>query len=98
MKRKLTLGADDTLNIEPVPAIEAIRFDHQHCGETLLPANREIPLEGIAGNTVELALEIDPQDAFEGPNGYTYCCEECWETDASIAAGDAAYDAYRHGD
>ncbi|MDP7398195.1 MAG: glycoside hydrolase family 32 protein [Lentisphaeria bacterium] len=63
--RLLTLRGDKTLGIEPVPAVEALRSDHQHVGETFLPANREIVLEGIEGNTMELAIEIDPKDARE---------------------------------
>jgi len=34
-------------------------------GETHLPANQEIQLVGIEGNTMELNLEIDPQEARE---------------------------------
>jgi len=59
----LTLHGNNTLNIEPVPGIESLRFDHKHIGETSLPANREIVLEDIAGNAMELAVEIHPGDA-----------------------------------
>jgi len=34
-------------------------------GETHLPANQEIQLVGIEDNTMELNLEIDPQEARE---------------------------------
>ena len=63
--RVLTLRPDSTLTIEPVPAVESLRFNHQHVDGTALPANREIVLEGIAGNALELAVEIQPQDARE---------------------------------
>ncbi|MCG2660064.1 MAG: glycoside hydrolase family 32 protein [Kiritimatiellae bacterium] len=63
--RLLTLRDDNTLAIEPVPGIESLRFDHKHIGETSLPANRELVLEGIAGNAMELAVEIQPEDARE---------------------------------
>ncbi|MBM3243095.1 glycoside hydrolase family 32 protein [Candidatus Poribacteria bacterium] len=63
--RVLTLRADDTLGIEPVPLIESLRYDQKHVGETLLPANQEIVLDGIEGNTMELAAVIDPQSARE---------------------------------
>jgi beta-fructofuranosidase len=61
--RVLTLRPDNTLAIEPVPAVESLRFDHQHVGETVLPANREIVLEGITGSALELEVEIQPQAA-----------------------------------
>jgi len=63
--RVLTLRADNTLGIEPVPALESLRYDYKHVGETLLPANQEIVLDGIEGNAMELAAEIDPQAARE---------------------------------
>ena len=63
--RVLTLRADNTLCIEPVPAIESLRYDCKHVGETLLPANQEIMLDGIEGNAMELVAEIDPQAARE---------------------------------
>ncbi len=63
--RLLTLREDNTLGIEPAPAVESLRFDHKHVGETSLPANRELVLKGIEGNAMELAAEIEPQDARE---------------------------------
>ena len=63
--RVLTLRADNTLSIKPIPALESLRCDHKHVGETLLPANQEVVLDGIEGNAMELAVEIDPQAARE---------------------------------
>ena len=63
--RVLTLRADNTLGIEPIPAVESIRYDHRHVGETPLPANSEIVMDGIEGNAMELAVEVDPQSARE---------------------------------
>jgi beta-fructofuranosidase len=57
----LTLGPDSRLRIEPVPSVASLRGNHQHVGETLLPANQEIVLETVRGNTLELEAEIDPQ-------------------------------------
>ena len=65
LARVLTLRADNTLGIEPIPAVESIRYDHKHVGETLLPANNETVMDGIEGNAMELAVEIDPQSARE---------------------------------
>jgi beta-fructofuranosidase len=61
LAQRLTLGDDKALRIEPVAAITALRGEHQHVGETTLPANKEIVLEAIRGNTLELNVEIDPK-------------------------------------
>jgi beta-fructofuranosidase len=57
----LTLGPDSRLRIEPVPSVASLRGNHQHVSETLLPANQEIVLETVRGNTLELEVEMDPQ-------------------------------------
>ncbi len=61
LAQRLTLGPDNRLHIEPVPATATLRGNRQHVGETRLPANREIVLDDIRGNTLELEVEIDPQ-------------------------------------
>ncbi len=53
------------MGIEPVPGVESLRTDHRHVGETALLANRETVIEGIEGNAMELAAEIDPKGARE---------------------------------
>ena len=63
--RRLTLRSDDTLNIEPVPAIEKLRTEHLRVGETQLPVNREVEMSGIRGDSMELAIEIDSGEARE---------------------------------
>ena len=63
--RRLTLGIDNTLRIEPVPAIESLRTQHTGMGETHIPANREIVLGDVSGNTMELVVEMEPQKARE---------------------------------
>lgn len=63
--RRLTLGKDDQLNIEPVRAVESLRTQHISIGTTHIPANQEITLEGINGNAMELDIEINPQSARE---------------------------------
>ena len=63
--RRLQLGPDNTLSIEPTAALESLRTGHQHVDERVLCANREIVLEGIEGNAVELAATIDPREARE---------------------------------
>jgi beta-fructofuranosidase len=61
LAQRLTLGADSQLRIEPVDAVTSLRGSHRHVGEMALPANKEIVLDAIRGNTMELDLEIDPQ-------------------------------------
>ena len=61
LAQQLTLGPDSRLQIEPVAAVAALREGHQHVAETVLPANKEIVMEAIKGNTMELEVEIDPQ-------------------------------------
>jgi beta-fructofuranosidase len=61
LAQQLTLGPDSQLQIEPVAAVASLRGTHQHLGETRLPANEDVVLEAIKGDTLELELEIDPQ-------------------------------------
>ena len=61
LAQQLTLGPDSQVRIQPVDAVASLRGAHQHLGETRLPANQEIVLDGIKGNTLELEAEIDPQ-------------------------------------
>ncbi len=59
--QRLTLGPDKQLRIEPVAALASLRGEHRRVGRTLLAANEELVLDQIQGNTLELAVEIDPQ-------------------------------------
>jgi beta-fructofuranosidase len=63
LPRLLTLGKDDELRIEPAGDIKSLRQHHQHVDKMTLPANQEVVLENIQGNTLELNLEIDPKNA-----------------------------------
>jgi len=63
LPRRLTLAARDELAIEPVGDLESLRHDHRHVEARTLPANREVILEGVEGNAVEIAAEIDPGSA-----------------------------------
>ena len=60
---RLTLppaGEVDPLRIEPVTAVETLRGAHRRVENRRLPANQEILLEDIAGNCLELDLEVAP--------------------------------------
>jgi beta-fructofuranosidase len=66
LPRRLALAAGDKLaplRIEPVGDIESLRYDHRHVGMMNLPANRDVVLEGIRGNAMEIIAEIDPRKA-----------------------------------
>ena len=63
LAQRLTLGPDKCLRIEPVAAVESLRGTGHHIGQTALPANQEIVLDAIKGDTMELDVEIDPQTA-----------------------------------
>jgi beta-fructofuranosidase len=58
LPRRLTLLGKDELGQEPAGDIESLRGEHQHIGATPLPANQEIVLPTIRGNTLEIVAEI----------------------------------------
>ena len=63
LPRCLRLVGQEQLSIEPAGDVESLRGGHQHVDATALPANREVVLETVHGNAMELAIEIDPKDA-----------------------------------
>ena len=63
LPRRLTLRDSHDLNIEPAGDIESLRYDHRQVGRTVLPANREIVLDDIRGNAIELQITLDPKHA-----------------------------------
>lgn len=56
--RLLTL-ADDELHQEPVGDLASLRYDPKHLEKVQLPANKEIVLNNISGNAIEISAEID---------------------------------------
>ena len=63
LPRRLTLRNSYELNIEPAGDIESLRYEHRHVGRTVLPANRELLLDDIRGNAIELQITLDPKHA-----------------------------------
>ena len=65
MPQHLTLGADKRLRIAPVAALETLRDkdNHWRVEDMALPANEEVVLKQIQGNSMELNVEIDPREA-----------------------------------
>lgn len=63
LPRRLTLLEPDVLGVEPAGAVESLRGEHRRFEGLALPANQEVVLEGVGGNAVEIAAEIDTGDA-----------------------------------
>ena len=63
LPRVLSLSDDDTLLTEPAPEFEALRHNHRHFADIRVTADSPGGLEGVFGNCLEMALEIDPADA-----------------------------------
>ena len=63
LPRRLTLLNGETLGQEPAGDIESLRYNKQTVPSRTLPANKEIVLNNISGNAMEILAEIDPKDA-----------------------------------
>jgi len=63
LPRRLTLIGKNELGVEPSGDIASLRGAHRNLGETSLTANREVVLDGVQGN----ALEIVTDDRTECP-------------------------------
>ena len=63
LPRRLTLISKDKIGMEPAGDIESLRYDHKHIENMKLPANKEIVLDNIKGNAMEIIAEIDVKDA-----------------------------------
>ena len=63
--RLLSLDPGGRLQIDPVPELEVLRLDARRHGPVDIAADAEVALEGISGDCLELAVEIDPREARE---------------------------------
>jgi len=63
LPRRLTLVGADDLRQEPAGDIESLRYNHQSVRPMTLPANKEIVLNNINGDAMELSMEIDTKNA-----------------------------------
>jgi beta-fructofuranosidase len=63
LPRRLTLIGIDNVMQEPAGDIESLRYSKQEVKPMVLPANKEIVLQNIKGDAMEINLEIDPKDA-----------------------------------
>ena len=63
LPRRLSLLSKNEVGVQPAGDIESLRFDHRHVEAMTLPANKEVVLENIKGNAMEMVAEINPGDA-----------------------------------
>lgn len=63
LPRLLTLISKEELGIQPAGDIESLRYNKQHVDSMILPANKEIVLKNIKGNSMEIIAEIDVKNA-----------------------------------
>jgi beta-fructofuranosidase len=63
LPRRLTLIGQDEMAVVPAGDIESLHGRHRHVDAMTLPANKEIVLDGVQGNALEIAAEIDPKGA-----------------------------------
>jgi beta-fructofuranosidase len=68
----LWLGEDNTLRMRPPEELEVLRYNPKEMGDITVKADSEIPLEGIAGNSLELNMEMVPDGAEQF--GVKVCC------------------------
>ena len=83
LPRRLTLRDRYEVDIEPAGDIASLRYDHRHIGRTVITQDREVVLEDIRGDAIELSIEVDPKlsslfevDVLRSPNReeYTRIC------------------------
>jgi beta-fructofuranosidase len=72
LPRVLTLGEDGVLSMNPPVEIERLRYNAKKRANLTVPADGELGLEGIRGNSLELAVEMTARDAKQF--GVKVCC------------------------
>lgn len=63
LPRRLTLLPENQIGVEPAGDIESLRGSHQSLTDIKLPANKEIVINEIKGNSMEILLEVPPSRA-----------------------------------
>lgn len=76
LPRVLTLGSDGILRMNPPEEIERLRQQPRHAASLRVEPGRDLVLDGIQGNSLELEVEINPTQASQfgvkvclSPNG-----------------------------
>jgi len=60
LPRVLTLRADGRLDFAPAGEVELLRSKHAALGGLTVPADGDLPLEGVRGDALEIAVELAP--------------------------------------
>lgn len=63
LPREITLGPDNRLRFAPLRELKQLRYDAKELTTIAVPADGEVVLDAIAGNTIELELTIEPGPA-----------------------------------
>ena len=72
LPRVLSLGADKTLRINPPAELALLRYNPVAKKDLAVKADAELPLKGITGNSIELAITIRPGKGKQC--GVKVCC------------------------
>jgi sucrose-6-phosphate hydrolase SacC (GH32 family) len=72
LPRVLTLGDDGRLRMNPPDEIERLRYNGKKQMNLAVQGDGELALDGIGGNSLELGLEMNAQDAKQF--GVKVCC------------------------
>lgn len=65
LPRLISLHDDGDLKIEPAPELESLRYDERRHADLKVSAAREVTLDDIRGDSLELRLLIEPGSAKE---------------------------------
>ncbi len=60
LPRIMSLTSKGTLGIEPAPELEQLRYNPREMRNVDIPADQEVTLENMAGDVMELAVEMNP--------------------------------------
>jgi len=63
LPRVLSLGDDGLLRMDVPEEIEALRYDAVKKKDLTLPSGTEVPIEGIGGDSFELFIEMESDEA-----------------------------------
>ena len=65
LPRVLSLPSDEVLRIDPVPELRSLRRDYRSFEDLALSADSTVTLDGVEGDCLEIALELEVGDADE---------------------------------
>ena len=82
LPRVLSLGDDGLLRMDVPEEIEALRDGEVRKGPFVVPADEEVPLDGIAGNSLELQVELESAEASRF--GVKVCASPDGEEETSV--------------